>query len=160
MAYKVFISYATKDLSIVNQFRHMLTHASDGSVEVYIAEYSALPGVVIGEAIKNAIEACDLFILFWSRHSKVSEWVPQEIGIATQAKKTIMPIVLEPNLDLPGFIKELKYLPAYKDPYYAMGWVRGHVYKNAREKQQKDGLTWLAIGAGVLWLLNRDDDGA
>ena len=158
MPYKAFISYATKDLNTVNQFQHMLTYASDGSVEVYIAEYSALPGVILTEHIKSAIEACDLFILFWSRHSKVSEWVPQEIGIATHAKKTIMPVVLEPDLDLPGFIKELKYLPAYKDPYFAMGWVRGRVFKNAREKQQKDGLTWLGIGAAVLWLLSRGDE--
>jgi hypothetical protein len=98
-----------------------------------------------------------LFILFWSRHSKASEWVPQEIGIATHAKKTFMPVVLEPNLELPGFIKKLKYLPAYKDPYYAMGWVTGNVYGLAREKQQRDGLTWLGIGAAVVWLISRDD---
>jgi hypothetical protein len=158
MAYKVFISYATKDLSIVNQFQHMLTYASDASIEVYIAEYSALPGTVLDEDIIKAIEACDLFILFWSQHSKASEWVPQEIGIATHAKKTIMPVVLEPNLDLPGFIKKLKYLPAYKDPYYAMGWVRGHVFGQAREKQQKDGLAWLGIGAAVVWLLSRGNE--
>ncbi len=69
-----------------------------------------------------------------------------------------MPVVLEPDLDLPGFIKGLKYLPAYKDPFYAMGWVKGHVYGSAREKQQKDGLTWLGFGAAVLWLLSRDDE--
>jgi len=113
MAYKVFISYATKDLLTVNHVKRLL---SDVSIEVYVAEYSALPGTVLDEAIIRAIESCDLFILLWSRHSKTSEWVQQEIGIATHAKKTIMPIVLEPNLNLPGFIQKLKYLAAYKNP--------------------------------------------
>src|SRR5436190_8021074 len=98
MAYKVFISYATRDLSLVDQFKHMLTYASDGSIEVYIAEYSALPGVVLGKDIMQAIQFCDLFILFWSSHSKVSEWVPQEIGIAKQAQRVILPVVLEAGL--------------------------------------------------------------
>lgn len=82
----------------------------------------------------------------------------QEIGIATHAKKTIMPIVLEPNLDLPGFIKKLKYLPVYKNPKYALNWVRTNIFERAVVKQQKDGLTWLGIGAAVLWLLSRDDE--
>ena len=154
MAYKVFISYSTKDLLIVNHLKRLLT---DASIEVYIAEYSALPGTVLDEDIIRAIETCDLFILLWSRHSKVSEWVPQEIGIATHAKKTIMPIVMEPNLNLPGFIQKLKYLPAYQNPEYALNWVRVNVFERARVKQQQDGLVWLGIGAGVLWLLSRDD---
>ncbi|MDT7603604.1 MAG: hypothetical protein QOF61_1601, partial [Acidobacteriota bacterium] len=110
MGYKVFISYSTKDLPIVDYVKRLLT---DTSIEVYVAEYSALPGVILDQHIINAIENCDLFILLWSRYSKASEWVPQEIGIATHAKRAIMPVVLEPNLDLPGFIKKLKYLPAY-----------------------------------------------
>ena len=92
MAYKVFISYATKDLLIVNHLQRLLT---DASINVYVAEYSALPGTTLDEDIIAALESCDLFILLWSRHSKVSEWVPQEIGIATHAKKTIIPVVLE-----------------------------------------------------------------
>lgn len=81
---------------------------------------------------------------------------PQEIGIAVDAEKTIMPIVLEPNLQLPGFIKNLKYLPVYDNPN-ALNWVRANVFERAREKQRKDGLAWLGIGAAVLWLLSRDE---
>jgi hypothetical protein len=155
MAYKVFISYATKDLLIVNHVARLL---KDASIEVYIAEYSALPGTDLDEDIIAAIESCDLFILLWSQNSKASEWVPQEIGIARHAKKTIIPVVLEANLNLPGFIKKLKYLPAYKNPVNQMTWLRTHVFEHARKKQQTDGLTWLGIGAAFIWLLSRDDE--
>lgn len=70
MSYKVFISYATKDLLIVNYLRGLL---KDASIEVYIAEYSALPGTILDEDIIKGIEACDLFILLWSHNSKASE---------------------------------------------------------------------------------------
>src|SRR5215210_5727346 len=105
MAYKVFMSYATKDLPIANHVKQLL---ADASIEVYVAAHSLWPGATINQALVNAIESCDLFMLLWSRNSKASEWVSQEIGIATHAKKSILPVVLEPNLNLPGFIKELK----------------------------------------------------
>jgi len=153
MGYKVFISYATKDLAIVNHIQRLLT---DVSIEVFVAEYSVLPGTLLPDQIKSNLKTCDLFILLWSQNSKLSEWVPQEIGIAVDAEKVIMPIVLEPNLQLPGFIKNLKYLPVYNNPN-ALNWVRSNVFERAREKQRKDGLTWLGIGAVVLWLMNRED---
>jgi hypothetical protein len=56
MAYKVFVSYSTDDLHIVNHLRALL---ADASIEVYIAEYSALPGTVLDQSIIAAIEACD-----------------------------------------------------------------------------------------------------
>jgi hypothetical protein len=155
MAYEVFVSYSTNDLHIVNHLRALL---ADASIDVCIAEYSALPGTALHQSIIRAIEACDLFILLWSRHSKASDLVPQEIGIATHAKKIIMPIVLQPNLNLPGFIQNLEYLPAYQNPVNALNWVRVNVFERARAKQQQDGLIWLGLGAGVLWLLTRGDD--
>lgn len=97
-------------------------------------------------------------MLLWSRHSRVSEWVLQEIGIATHARKTIMPVILEPNLNLPGFIKKLKYLLAYKHPKHALNWLRSNVFERASKKKQTDGLIWLGLGAAIIWLLNRDDN--
>jgi hypothetical protein len=155
MAYKIFISYATKDLPTANHLKRLLT---DASVEVYVAAHSLWPGAIINTELVKAIESCDLFILLWSHNSKASEWVSQEIGIATYAKKTIMPVVLEPNLNLPGFIKDMKYLSVYENPENTLTWLRVNVFERARDKQQKDGLTWLGIGAAVLWLFSRGDE--
>jgi len=44
-----------------------------------------------------AIQACDLFILLWSKNAPASEWVPQEIGIDHASQRNILPFVLEPG---------------------------------------------------------------
>lgn len=154
MAFKVFISYATKDLPTVKYFAQLLRNTS---IEVYIAEYSALPGVTLDEHIENAIKTCDLFVLFWSSNSKNSDWVPQEIGIAKGAGKTIIPVVLEAGLTPPGFITKLKYLPAYENTGNALQWLKTNVFEQARKKEQTDGLVWLGLGAAFIWLINQDE---
>lgn len=152
MTYKVFISYSTKDLPIVEHVRSLLQHSS---IEVFVAEYSLAPGQSLPAEIITAIKNCNLFILLWSRNSKESEWVPQEIGIATSEKKPILPAVLHPDISLPCFIRELKYLPVYKNPEGALSWLRANVFERAQKKEQTDGLVWLGLGAAVIWLLSQ-----
>ncbi len=154
MAYKVFISYSTKDVSLVEHARKMLQHSS---IEVFVAEYSISPGKSLTTEIIDAIKSCNLFILLWSQHSKQSEWVPQEIGIATSERKPIIPIVLHPGVDLPGFIRDLKYVPAYKNLDATLLWLRANVFEQARKKEQMDGFIWLGIGAAIVWLLSQNE---
>lgn len=149
--YKVFISYSTKDLHVVSKFKEML---SVPVIDVFISEYSLPPGSKLDEEIIDAIRDCDLFILLWSRNSRKSEWVSQEIGIATTEEKTILPIVLDIGLSLPGFIKNIKYLAAYEDPEKAQNFLRKTVFDMAKKHQKKNGLIWLAIGAAFLWLIS------
>lgn len=152
MSYKVFLSYSTKDLELVQHVRSVLQNSS---VEVFVAEYSIVPGQPLADTIVAAIKNCNLFILLWSNNSKQSEWVPQEIGIASAAQKTILPVILEPDLQLPGFISSLKYLPIYKSPEEAMSWLRTNVFEQAQKKEQSDGIVWLGIGAAIVWLLSQ-----
>lgn len=152
MAYKVFISYSTKDFPLVDYVRNLLQHSS---VEVFVAEYSVAPGQSLPAEIITAIKDCNLLILLWSKNSKESEWVPQEIGIATSEKKPILPVVLHQNISLPGFISNLKYLPLYKNPDSALSWLRANVFEQAQKKEQTDGLVWLGLGAAVIWLFSQ-----
>jgi hypothetical protein len=152
MALKVFISYSTKDFLTVNFVRSLLASVP---VEVFVAEYDVAPGTALSPAIITAIKQCDIFILLWSAHSKASEWVPQEIGIAKSDNKQIIPVVLHSGLTLPGFISDLKYLDVQKDPQSAFTWLRDNVYARATEKQKQENLAWLAIGGALLWLFSQ-----
>lgn len=155
MAYKVFLSYSTHDLTLVNQIKQRLTSTA---VSVFVAEYSVAPGQPLSATIINEIKTCDLFILLWSQSAKGSEWVPQEIGVATSAGKTIVPVLLEKDLALPGFLKEHKYLSAYDDPAAALEWLTKEVYGRATQAAKSQGLVWFGLGALFAWLMTRESD--
>lgn len=152
MALRIFISYSTKDLSVVDFVQSILVGSP---VEVFVAEYSVPPGQPLAPRIIAAIKQCDLFVLLWSKNSEDSEWVPQEIGIAKAEKKQIIPFVLQSGLKLPGFISDLKYLDVPKHPEGAFTWLRDNVFAQANEKQKQEAVAWLAIGGVLLWLLSR-----
>lgn len=152
MAFKIFISYSTKDLKSVQHVRSLL---QSSAIEVFVAEYSIDPGQTLSSEIISAIKSCNLFILLWSENAKTSEWVPQEIGIAKSEKKTIMPVVLNPDLSLPGFIQDLKHLSAHKNPEEAFDWLKANVFEQAQKQAQIDGLVWLGIGVAIIWLLTQ-----
>ncbi len=153
MAYKVFISYSTNDFPIVENVRRLLTNPG---VEVFIAEYSVSPGNQLNNTIVTAIKNCDLFVLLWSRNSKFSEYVPQEIGIARGNNKPIFPIVLEDGLELPGFIKELKYLPAYRNRAESLIWLQQNIFSRADKQQQTTAWVLLALGLALVFLLSQE----
>jgi len=152
MAYKVFISYSTNDFPIVEHVRRLLTSPE---VEVFIAEYSINPSEPLDGKILAALKACDLFVLLWSRNSRASEWVPQEIGVARGNDKTILPIVLEDGLNLPAFIRDLKYLPAYRNPSESFIWLQQNILTRAQKQQKRNALVLFGLGAALVWLFSQ-----
>ena len=150
MAYKVFISYSTKDIPNVESLRALLQFPE---VECFVSEYAVTPGAPLAPTIKTSILACDLFVVLWSKNALASEWVSQEIGIAHGCQKAILPFVLEPGLSLPGFIKELRYVAAFQNPQQAMYSLRETVIRNSLTKQNQQALGALALGGLVLLAL-------
>ena len=104
----------------------------------------------------QAIRSCDLFILLWSHSSRASDWVQQEIGIATHAEKTIIPVVLQQGLELPAFISNRKYLVAYQNPEYALAWLRAHVIERAENQRQINNVVAFGLGAAFFWMLTQE----
>jgi hypothetical protein len=157
MAYNVFISYSSKNLHIVDWARATL--AQPGATEVFAAEYSVLPSQVLNDEIVRAIRACDLFVLLWSHDARASDYVPQEIGIALGCNKTILPVVMEDKVPVPGFITNLKYLPAHKNWEGSFRWLAQFVHENSAKLKNAKALGALAATIlGGIWLFGRDDD--
>ena len=156
MAYKVFVSYSTNDFPIVEHIRRLL---SNPEIEVFIAESSVAPSTPLSQTILDAIRTSDLFVLLWSRNSKASEWVPQEIGVARGQDKVILPIVLEQGLQLPAFIGDLKYLDASRNSAEAYLWLQQNIFQrfqSAQKQQQTSALILLGIAAAFVWLLSKE----
>jgi hypothetical protein len=158
MAYNVFISYSSKNLNIV-QWAHQ-TLRQPGHIEVFAAEYSVVPSQPLNDEIEKAIRACDLFVLLWSHDARTSDYVPQEIGIAKGCNKMILPVVMEQNVPVPGFISYLKYLPAHKNWDGSFTWLTQFVRENAARlaKNKALGALITTILGGIILFNQNDDD--
>ncbi|MGH9450884.1 MAG: toll/interleukin-1 receptor domain-containing protein [Terriglobia bacterium] len=150
MAYKVVVSYSTHNIHIAQWTVQALSRP--GITEVFVAEYSLEPGAELDERILAEIRACDMFILLWSRAARQSDWVPAEVGAARMARRLIVPVVLEPNVPLPGFIAQVKHLRAYEDWQGAFTNLKEFVNAQAMEaaQRQKAAVVLGLILAGIM----------
>lgn len=154
MACKVFISYSSKNLNVVDWARSRLTQP--GLTEVFAAEYSVAPGAVLNAEIIQAIRSCDLFVLLWTHDARASDYVQQEIGIAVDANKLILPVVMEDNLPVPGFISCRKYLNAHEDWNGSFHRLTEVIQSNARRQQdQHKTIALVVLLIGGIWLLSQ-----
>ena len=163
MAFKIFVSYSTRDLSQVELLKQQLQGTP---IDVFVAEHSVAPSQELAPAIASAIGSCDLFILLWSENARASDWVQQEIGRASALGKTILPLVLSEKVLLPGFIQGLKYLQIHRDPEGSLSEARSLILaeyqkkelflaSQAKEKKDKDALAFMGIGAFLLWAFSK-----
>lgn len=163
MAFRLFISYSTRDLTKVELLQQQLRGTP---IEVFVAEHSVRPSEELAPRIAIAIAECDLFVLLWSENAKASEWVSQEIGRASALGKKILPLVLSESVGLPGFIQSLKYLAVHSDPAASLQIARTMILEEyqkktaleaqaAKEKSEKDALALMGIGALLLWAFSK-----
>ena len=97
----VFISYSSQDFSrvmpLVNRLR------STG-ISVWVDEGNIDAATLWSESIVDAIAECTVLIMMVSLHSTSSHNVVKEVMIASESKKTILPIYLEPA-EIPSKLK-------------------------------------------------------
>ena len=90
---EVFISYSSQDyervIPIVNRLRAV-------GVGVWVDEGNIDAATLWSESIVEAIAECHVLIMMVSSHSTDSHNVVKEVMIASEGKKTILPIYLEP----------------------------------------------------------------
>ena len=150
--YRVFVSYSSKDMSIVEQVRTALQGVG---AEPFVAEHDIAPGESLRTSIITAIERADAFVLLWSGASSRAEWVRQEVGIATGMNRLIIPVLLSPEARLPSFLADTKYLSLCSDLQKGLaqlsGLVAGHVRTKASDQQAK-AFTVLAAFVALLFV--------
>lgn len=91
---QIFISHSEKDSKSVDIIAYELIRAG---IVPYVAEYD--PAITtLDDKIKNGIDKCDYFLVFWTENAKNSRRVISEIEIANKKHKTIIPFV-EKNIE-------------------------------------------------------------
>ena len=136
----------------VEQVKKILDNSA---IDVFVAEHTVMPGESILSKIKNNIKSCDLFLLLWSKNSKKSEWVQNEIGIAISDGKSIIPILLDHKAQLPDFLKDIEAIKFKDDPENTLKLLKQNVFDRAQKKAQNEGLVWLGLGVAVFYLIGR-----
>ncbi len=156
--FNVFVSYSTKDLKHVYELHEQI---ADKEVDVFVAEHSILPSESLTETIAAAIKRCDLFVLLWSSEAKDSNWVATELGMAIQQKKQILPLLLDSELQPPGFITDIKYIDVPKNVQLAYGQAQEAISRAIVKKKEKESLNETLVLSGlvavVFWALSQSN---
>ena len=92
MAHDVFISYSTGDLS---EAEKVCAHLTDQGISCWIAPRDIRAGEDYGEAIVNAIEDCRVLVLIYSNAANASDHIRNEVNLAFDGRKTILPVRIE-----------------------------------------------------------------
>lgn len=111
---KVFISYARENLEITKKIENELGTYYDINYDLKILR----PGDAWNEKIRNHLFDSEVLIFLWSNKANNSEFVIEELELALNDRKNIVPILLE-EIDLPKKIKHLHRIKLNND-----GWLK------------------------------------
>jgi hypothetical protein len=90
MKYTVFLSYSSKDMNLVNSIRNELERAG---INVYLAEEDLQLGKSLPEKIIRNIISANCMVVLLTDTGIRSQFVNQEIGVASANNKLIIPMV-------------------------------------------------------------------
>jgi len=104
-----FISYNHKDKEFVKSITEII---SNSGLKYFLDEKSIKYGDDIENSIFEALSHIPNLLVIISEESLRSYWVPYEIGIVVGKNKynKIIPILTRPDLELPLYLKKLKYI--------------------------------------------------
>ena len=107
MAFSVFVSHSLRphDLPLL---RGVCDHLSRHGITYYLAERDWRFGEHLPARVENEIKRADCVLGFLTSQGEAAAYVNQEIGVAIDANKPIIP-VLEKGTDITGF-RELDYV--------------------------------------------------
>jgi len=87
---KVFLSHSTSDKKHIELVCQQLQALGIG---IYLAEHDHQPGTVLAEKVREAIHQSDAVIALITTTSVNSAYVQQEVGMAHECGKPIVPVV-------------------------------------------------------------------
>lgn len=112
MAHEVFISHSSKDKPLADA---VCAGLESRGVRCWIAPRDVLPGISWSEAIVEAVEECSVFLLILTSNSNSSKQTINEVDIAVNHNKTIVPFRVEdfkPTGSMEYFLGNLHWLDA------------------------------------------------
>lgn len=112
---EVFISYKSEDFDQANWLRSVL---ETNGISCWMAPASIPGGSNYAKEIPQAIENCRVFVLVMTERCQTSIWIPKELDRALNARKPVMPFVLENcqlNDDFNFYLSNVQRYAAYQN---------------------------------------------
>ena len=103
---RIFVSYSNKDKEFVDVFLKEL--AAKDRFDVYSGKDIPVGGN-IKEAIASNIEKSEMVLVILSRDAVASNWMQAELEYALEKNKKLFPIVIDPQMDIPVMLRNLRY---------------------------------------------------
>jgi len=155
----VFVSFNGKDKRLIDGLQRT-TKAITG-IKLYRFDHHTTPGKALAQKVEKAIKQADIVIVLFTRRAGVSDWVHQEIGIATGLGKPIIPIV-QKGVAVRGVLEGREYIEMNpRNPVAALT-KASKVLRNelrhreadiARREAERRRSQGIALVAGILLLL-------
>ena len=87
----VFISYSSKNADVANQ---VMTYLEQHGIQCWIAPRNIAPGKEWVPAIQEALREAKVFVLIYTDESNASRQVMNEVALAFNAEKIMVPLCL------------------------------------------------------------------
>src|SRR5258707_2563883 len=116
MSPRVFISHSSEDKTIADTICQRFE--ADG-IKCWIAPRDIKPGSDWTKAITEGIDACQIFVLVFSKHANESDHVYREVAKALSSRLAVVPFKIEavsPNPSLGYYLNTVQWLDATDPP--------------------------------------------
>lgn len=160
---RVFLSHSSGDPGAVHMFRDQ---AAATGMDVYLAEHDFQPGESLAEKVRRAIRRSDAVVVLLTKSGAASAYVHQEVGVAIEAGKPLIPIVETgvSNLAMLGGIEYISFNTAQpegaiRDLTRVLTGLAERMRRDearARQQQQMEMLVLLALLVLVVVALSTD----
>ena len=114
--YEVFISYSTKNKNVADA---VVANFEKNGIRCWYAPRDILPGQEWVSAIKEGLRAAKVFVLIFTQESNLSRQVMNEVALAFNASKTIVPFRLTEEMmndELEYYLTRVHWLDAVSKP--------------------------------------------
>jgi hypothetical protein len=113
---KVFISHKREDANRARQVANRLkqNHSIDSYLDVIDPLIGTHDGPALAEHVQKQMDSCDSLLAVVSAATANSQWVPWEIGIATE-KRFPLATYADTIMPLPEFLQKWPYLKSDSD---------------------------------------------
>ncbi|MBK9750762.1 MAG: toll/interleukin-1 receptor domain-containing protein [Chloroflexi bacterium] len=131
-AIRVFISYSSRD---TEHARLLAQDLARHGIAVVRDQDFILPGQTFTDRIDLELRSCHVVVLVVTNNALTSHWVRSELNYAIELKKVIVPVIIQPQVEVPFYLKLYQYVDMHTPALWQTNLSR--LVESIREQRQR-----------------------